>query len=223
MKRFLAWTLMILFLVVVGGGLYLWWRFDLRWRPHVITKNQTEIAKILDGSGWISPGLTGPKLYVIAHHDCAACDALEAAQFADLQKAGIDTRVIAIARPDVNGQAKSTAAERSTVAELWVNRSWGRSTTALDRRAGRVLDRSGHTAGRWRRGAQRRCRGRPRHGRPPKAAAEGQRRRLRLSDPGLVDQGRQDGGMRLPRPAKLEPSASGARGQLTLFTRAWAG
>jgi hypothetical protein len=46
-------------------------------------------------------------------------------EFGKLQGAGVDTRVIVIARPDVNGQSKSTAAERATVAELWVNRSWG--------------------------------------------------------------------------------------------------
>jgi len=125
MKKIQAWTLLILFFGIIGGGLYLWWSLDLRWRPHPITKNQAEIARILDGSGWVSPGLTGPKLYLIAYRDCADCNRFEADQFADLQKAGVDTRVIAVARPDENGQAKSTVAERSTVAELWVNRNWG--------------------------------------------------------------------------------------------------
>jgi hypothetical protein len=105
MKKIQARALLILFLVVIGGGFYLWWRFDLRWRPHVIAKNQAAIAKILDQA------------------DCPDCQRLEA-ELPDLQQKGVDTRVIAIARPDLNGQAQSTTAERSTVAELWVNRSW---------------------------------------------------------------------------------------------------
>ena len=125
MKTLRLWAVTILVLGVVGGGLYLWWRMDLRWRPHEITKHQDEIGKILDGSGWVSPGLTGPKLYVIVYRDCADCARFEETQFPDLQKAGVDTRVIAIARADVNGAAKSTAAERAAVAELWVNRNWG--------------------------------------------------------------------------------------------------
>jgi hypothetical protein len=91
----------------------------------VIKTHQDDIAKLMAGAGWVSPGLAGAKLYVIATRDCAACDAYEQSQFPRLQKAGVDTRVIMIAPPDVNGAAKSTAAERATVAELWVNRSWG--------------------------------------------------------------------------------------------------
>jgi hypothetical protein len=90
----------------------------------VIKQNQADIAKLLAGAGWVSPGLSGPKLYVIATRDCAACGQYEQSQFPALQKAGVDTRAIMIAPADVNGAAKSTAAERSTVAELWVNRSW---------------------------------------------------------------------------------------------------
>jgi hypothetical protein len=123
LRKIQAWATFTLFLAVVAGGLYLWWRFDLRWRPHVITKNQADIAQILDQAGWVSPSHGGAKLYVIVYGDCVACKRLQA-QFGDLAQAGVDTRVIAVARPDLNGQAQSTAAERSTVAELWVNRSW---------------------------------------------------------------------------------------------------
>jgi hypothetical protein len=111
-------------LIVVASVLYLWWDLDVRWRPHVVKQSQAEIAKLLAGAGWVSPGLAGPKLYVIATRDCTACGQYEQSQFPLLQKAGVDTRVIMIAPADVNGAAKSTAAERSTVAELWVNRSW---------------------------------------------------------------------------------------------------
>jgi hypothetical protein len=125
MKKLQAWALLVLFVGAIGGALYLWWNLDLRWRPHLIAKNQSEIAAILAGSGWVSPGLAGPKLYVVAYRDCAACNRFEASEFPALQKAGVDTRVIMIARGDLNGQPRSTAAERSAVAELWVNRSWG--------------------------------------------------------------------------------------------------
>jgi hypothetical protein len=124
MRKLQAWAMMIVFVGVIVGGLYLWWNLDLRWRPHEITKNQAEIARILDGSGWVSPGGSGPKLYLIAYRDCDACARYEASELPALQKAGVDTRVIMIARPDLNGLAKSTPAERSTVAELWVNRKW---------------------------------------------------------------------------------------------------
>lgn len=125
MRKLQAWTLMVLFVAVIGGGLYLWWRLDLRWRPHVIGRRQAEIGRILEGAGWVSPGGAGPKLYVLAYRDCADCARYETAEFPALRKAGADIRVIMIARADKNGQPRSTAAERATVAELWVNRNWG--------------------------------------------------------------------------------------------------
>ena len=109
---------------LIGGGLYGWWALDLRWRPHVIAKDQAEIGKLLQGSGWVSPGLTGPKLYLITYRDSFDGTRYQESEFPRLQAKGVDTRVIVIARPDVNGQSKSTPAERSTVAELWVNRGW---------------------------------------------------------------------------------------------------
>lgn len=124
MKRLQALAILVLLAVLVGGGFYLFWRFDLRWRPHVIAKNQAEIAKTLEGAGWVSPSLPGAKLYVVAYRECEPCNRYEASEFPVLQRAGVDTRVIVIARADRNGQARSTPAERSTVAELWVNRSW---------------------------------------------------------------------------------------------------
>ncbi len=111
-------------LTVVIAALYGWWRVDLRWRPETIDKNVAEITKILEQSGWVSPGLGGPKLYMIGYRDCAACAQYKAQEFPALQEASVDTRLIEIARADAKGEAQSTLAERSTVAELWVNRSW---------------------------------------------------------------------------------------------------
>jgi hypothetical protein len=113
-----------LVLVLVGGGLYAWWSLDGRWRPHPITNHGPEISKILEGSGWVSPGLTGPKLYMIAYRASPESQRFIDADFPALQKAGVDTRVIMIARPDLDGAVLSTANERATVAELWVNRRW---------------------------------------------------------------------------------------------------
>lgn len=116
--------LIALLLVAGGGGLFEWWNLDLRWRPHEITHDQTEITKILEGSGWVSPGLTGPKLYVIAYRDSPESQRFISEDFPALQKAAVDTRVIMVSRGDLNGASRSTPNERSTVAELWVNRRW---------------------------------------------------------------------------------------------------
>ncbi len=124
MRAFRAFFVIVLLLVVVGGGAYEWWNLVARWKPHAIDKDQAEIGKILQGAGWVSPGLSGGKLYVIAYRDCDACNRFETAEFDKLHAAGVDTRVIMVARDDVNGVVKSTPAERATVAELWFNRSW---------------------------------------------------------------------------------------------------
>jgi hypothetical protein len=124
-KRLRLGFVLALAVLAVAGGLWVWWQLGASARPRTVTKNQSEIARLLDTSGWVSPHLTGPKLYMIAYRDCADCAAFQSAEFAKLQAAGVDTRVIVIARPDQNGQVRSTPAERTTVAELWVNRDWG--------------------------------------------------------------------------------------------------
>ena len=124
MKSFRLWAVLILTLAALGAVLWAWWSYDLRWRPHTIKKHQAEITRILEESGWVSPGRTGPKLYMIGFRSCPDCIRFKTEQFRDLHAAGVDTRVIEVARRDVNGISKSTPVERSTVAELWVNRSW---------------------------------------------------------------------------------------------------
>ncbi len=122
MNKLVAWFVLIALAVVVAVGAY-WW-FDLRWKPRTITKNQAEIAALLEQSGWVSPGLTGPKLYMVGFRACPNCAAVKAELFPKLHEAGVDTRVIVFTWPDRNGQSQSTAPERTTVAELWINRSW---------------------------------------------------------------------------------------------------
>ncbi len=124
MRRFLFGLALIGVLVVAGAIVFLMWDLDWRWQPHTIAKNQTEIASALEQAGWVSPHLTGPKLYVIAYRNCPACTQFEQAEFPKLQAAEVDYRVIMVARADVNGQTLSSPTERATVAELWINRSW---------------------------------------------------------------------------------------------------
>jgi hypothetical protein len=124
MRRFLLILSLLGVLAVAGAVVFLMWDLDWRWRPHTITKHQDEIAQALAQSGWVSPHLTGPKVYVVVYRACDACGQLEQTVFPKLQAADVDTRVILIAQPDLNGQPRSTAAERNTVAELWTNRSW---------------------------------------------------------------------------------------------------
>lgn len=124
MKNFRLWAILALVVLVVGGGAYAYWNMELRWRPETVDQNQEEIARLLENSGWVSPGLTGAKLYMVSFRTCPDCLRFKAEQFPDLHAAGVDTRVIEIARADVNGLAKSTPAERATVAELWLTRDW---------------------------------------------------------------------------------------------------
>jgi hypothetical protein len=122
MRKFVVWLVMLAILGAFAFGA--WWNYDLRWRPKTITKHQAEITRILEQSGWVSPGYGGPKLYMVGFRSCPDCIRFKTEEFPGLHKEIVDTRVIEIARRDLNGIAKSTPAERATVAELWLNRSW---------------------------------------------------------------------------------------------------
>ena len=125
MRTFKLWTALILVLAVVGGVAYGWWNFVGKYEPKTVTKNTAEIAKTLQASGWVSPHIAGGKtLYMISFRSCPWCIVYEKSEFAALQKAGVDTRVVLVARRDDQGRTRSTPVERTTVAELWVNRSW---------------------------------------------------------------------------------------------------
>jgi hypothetical protein len=115
---------MVAFVLLVGAVILLWWDIDVRWRPHELAKDSSQITALLQAAGWVSPGGGPSKLYVVGVRDCLGCERLFRADFPALAKAGVDTRVIMIAPPDVNGKPVTTPAERATVAELWVNRSW---------------------------------------------------------------------------------------------------
>jgi hypothetical protein len=127
MKNLGRWLVLVAVIVAVGAGLWAYWNFELRWRPKTITKNEAEITRILESSGWVSPGLSGSKLYMVSFRTCPDCVRFKHEEYPDLHKANVDTRLIEIARADRNGVPKSTPAERATVAELWANRSWALS------------------------------------------------------------------------------------------------
>ena len=62
MKTIRLWLIMILVLGVAVAGLYGYWYFFVRFTPHSLEKNQSEIVQPLERSGWVSPGLPGPPL-----------------------------------------------------------------------------------------------------------------------------------------------------------------
>jgi hypothetical protein len=124
MRRWRLWTGVVLVLAVVALVAFAYWNFDLRWRPKILAKNSAEIGQLLQASGWVSPGIRGRPLYMISFRSCPDCIRFKEQEFPKLQAAGVDTRVIEIARRDVNGLSKSTPIERSTVAQLWLTRDW---------------------------------------------------------------------------------------------------
>ena len=115
---------LVLGLAIVGGAGWAYWNYDLRWRPKTVDEHAPQIANLLREAGWVSPGIKGKTLYMVSFRTCPDCLRFKAEEFPDLHAAGVDTRVIEIARRDVNGLAKSTPAERSTVAQLWLTRDW---------------------------------------------------------------------------------------------------
>lgn len=124
MRRFKLWGSLILVAAIAVAGAWAFWNYELRWRPKTITRHQAEISALIEGSGWVSPKLQGKRLYMVSFRTCPDCLRFKAEEFPKLHAAQVDTRVIEIARADVNGLAKSTPAERSTVAQLWLFRDW---------------------------------------------------------------------------------------------------
>jgi hypothetical protein len=123
MRRLKLWGSVFLILAVVVAGTWAVWNFELRWRPKTITRHQGEIAELLHSAGWVSPGGKRP-LYMVSFRSCPDCIRFTTEQFPKLQSAGVDTRVIQIARRDANGLSQSTPVERATVAQLWLTRNW---------------------------------------------------------------------------------------------------
>ncbi|WP_374600276.1 hypothetical protein [Brevundimonas sp.] len=127
MRRFLVWTtlLIIVGLALAGAGYWGWWNYFARFQPVTVSQNQAEIQRLLDDAPWVSPGdVTGSPVYVVGYRDSDALMQFQREEGPKLRAAGADLRVVMFARPDVEGLAQSTAAERATVAELWLTRDW---------------------------------------------------------------------------------------------------
>ncbi|MBJ7447166.1 MAG: hypothetical protein JHC81_06485 [Brevundimonas sp.] len=127
MRRFLVWTtlLIIVGLALAGAGYWGWWNYFARFQPVTVSQNQAEIQRLLDDAPWVSPGdVTGSPVYVVGYRDSDALMRFQREEGPKLRAAGADLRVVMFARADVEGLAQSTAAERATVAELWLTRDW---------------------------------------------------------------------------------------------------
>lgn len=126
MRRFFVWSALaaLIGLILAGGGYWAYWNYHARFQPVTVTQNQADIQRLLDESSWLSAGGGGEPLYIIGYRDSAAMQRYEREEGPKLRAAGIEVRIIVFARPDREGLALSTAAERATVAELWLTRDF---------------------------------------------------------------------------------------------------
>lgn len=126
MRRFLIWSALaaVIGLAIAIGGFWAYQHFYARFQPVTVQRNQASIQRLLDESSWISAGGGGQPLYIIGYRDSAAMQRYEMEEVPKLRAAGVEARIILFARPDREGLAQSTAAERASVAELWLTRDW---------------------------------------------------------------------------------------------------
>ncbi|WP_332678060.1 hypothetical protein [Brevundimonas sp.] len=126
MRRFFVWSALaaVIGLAIAIGGFWAYQHFYARFQPVTVQRNQASIQQLLEQSSWISAGGGGEPLYIIGYRDSAAMQRYEMEEVPKLRAAGIEARIIVFARPDREGLAQSTAAERATVAELWLTRDW---------------------------------------------------------------------------------------------------
>ena len=126
MRRFLIWTLLavIVGLALAAGGFWAYWSMYARFQPVTITRNQAEIQQLLDSSPYLSAERGGVPIWIVGYRDSAATQAFVGTEADRLRSGGIEPRILMFARPDREGVAQSTAAERATVAELWLSRDW---------------------------------------------------------------------------------------------------
>jgi len=126
MRRFFIWSALaaLVGLILAGVGYWAYWNFYSRFQPVTIGRNQAQIQQLLDEASWVSGGGGGEPLYIIGYRDSASSQRYEREEAEKLRAAGVEPRVILFARADREGLAQSTAAERATLAELWLTRDW---------------------------------------------------------------------------------------------------
>ena len=126
MRRFFVWSALaaVIGLILAIGGVWGYQHYYARFQPVTVTQNQAAIQRLLDESSWLSAGGGGEPLYIIGYRDSAAMQRYEREEAPKLRAAGLEVRIVVFARPDREGLAQSTAAERATVAELWLTRDW---------------------------------------------------------------------------------------------------
>jgi hypothetical protein len=126
MRRFFVWSALaaLIGLILAGGGYWAYWNYHARFQPVTVARNQADVQRLLDESSRLSAGGGGEPLYIIGYRDSAAMQRYEREEAPKLRAAGIEVRIIVFARPDREGLALSTAAERATVADLWLTRDY---------------------------------------------------------------------------------------------------
>ncbi|ESQ80844.1 hypothetical protein [Asticcacaulis sp. YBE204] len=125
-KKHILYAILILLTVTVLGGIGYWayWNFFIRWSPITVTQNQKEIQTLLESSGFAASGKEGPEMWVITYRNCASCKVWEEQELPKFEAISADIRIIPFAPIDVEGKTKTTPTERSTIAEIWLNRSY---------------------------------------------------------------------------------------------------